>query len=51
MVAEYHSNTRFRHSANHIMLPDSHLHVTVLFCKTCNDIDLFQDVREVFGRL
>ena len=36
---------RGRHSANHTLLPDMHLHVPVLHVTTCHNVRLVQDVR------
>ena len=37
----HHGDNRGRHSANHNLLPEIHLHVLVLRVKTCRDSRLF----------
>ena len=38
----HHGNKRGRHSANHNLLPDMHLHVPVLHVTTCLTLSLFK---------
>ena len=38
----YHDDNRGRHSANHNLLPDMHLHVPVLLVTKCLTLSLFK---------
>ena len=37
----HHGDNRGRHSANHNLLPDMHLHVPIMRVTTCHDSKLF----------
>ena len=46
-----HGDNSGRHTADHNLLPDMHMRMTVLCVTTCPDNRLVQDVREVTGKL
>ena len=47
----HHGDNRGRHSANHKLLPDMHLHVPDLHITKCHDSRLVQYVKEVNGKI